>query len=350
MCLSWNSSYPINRKTPGTNHATTSPIPLLPHSSSPLHTALLYTDRGTKVVPVASPSSRPPPPFAQTDAQEGQYAPASLAPSARATPAQPHAPRPCLRTQEGGWRAHPGRFSTGDASLAHAPRRAPARARSRREGAPTPVASARATPAQPTRPAPPLPARARGGDGAHPNPFSKGDATRPSLPLPAHATGGTARHPGRFSTGDASPAHAPRPCPHTQQKGRRATPGPSARATPAQPTRPAPPLPAHATEGTARHPGPFSTGDASPADASRFALARARNRRDGAPTPVPSARATPAQPTRPAPPLPARAIGGTARPPRSPQRGRRQPSPTHPGPTRAPQRRDGTSTPSPQHG
>ncbi|KAH9018186.1 hypothetical protein EDB83DRAFT_2320941 [Lactarius deliciosus] len=248
--------------------APSSPAPFLPP-----HTALLYTDRGPKVVslpvPITSLSSRPPP-FAQTDAQEGQYTPAPLAPSARETLAQPTCPAPPLPARTTGGdgaypspfspgdaspanaprpaptcacnrrgrrahsgplsagdacppahaprlapaRAHPGPFSTGDPSPAHASHPAPTRARNRRDGVPTPVPSAWATPApQPTRLASPLPARARGGDGAYPSPFSTGDATRPARPCPRTQQEGGHAHPGPLSVGDASPAPCTPPRP-----------------------------------------------------------------------------------------------------------------------------------------
>ncbi|KAH9059394.1 hypothetical protein EDB83DRAFT_2552280 [Lactarius deliciosus] len=209
----------VQRKGKGEKNGT-STLPFLSFpSSNPLHTAVLPTQTGDQKIvplpaPVSPPSSRPPPPFAQTDAQEAQYAPAPLVPSARATPAQPpgftHPARARPLPQKGP-RTYPRPFNMGGASpapracptlpasaMGRTARPGPACALKRRDRAPTPVPSAR----QPSPCAPPRPCPRTQQEGrcAHPGPFSAGDTSTPGpraspcpCPRTAYATGGTAR-------------------------------------------------------------------------------------------------------------------------------------------------------------
>ncbi|KAH8988781.1 hypothetical protein EDB83DRAFT_2325620 [Lactarius deliciosus] len=227
---------------------------------SPLLSPFLYTPPPSPHRQGDQRSSRPPP-FAQTDAQEGhRFSTGNASPT--------HVPRPApARARKMRGRHAPLPFSMGDASPAHVSHPAPAHVRNRRDGVPTLVPSARETPApQPTRLAPPLPTHARGGDGVYPSPLSTGDATRPACPR--------MQEEGRLSVGDASPHRPPLACQacrkpraHHQSPLRglshrpqvyaprhaRATPGggsvrlasaPSARGTLPQPPRlRAPPLP-----------------------------------------------------------------------------------------------------------
>ncbi|KAH9018980.1 hypothetical protein EDB83DRAFT_2570172 [Lactarius deliciosus] len=288
VCLSWNSSYP--RLTFGTSML---PLPLPFPFPLPLHTAVLSTQTGDQrqIVPLPAPL-RPPHgalfPLLRGQMHRKGITPAPLTPFSPAN--APHPTPTCACNRRGRHahssplsagdacppahaprlapaRAHPGPFSMGNLSPAHASRPAPTRARNRRDGVPTPVPSAQATPApQLTRLASPLPAR---------------------------------------------------------------TLVPSAWAIPAQPTCPAPPLPRTQQEGRHAHSGPLSAGDACPpAHTPRLTPARACKRRGRhLPWSLQHGRRH-----TPCPPMPTHATGGRARPPRSPQHGRCQPSPMHPTP------------------
>ncbi|KAH9170852.1 hypothetical protein EDB89DRAFT_2071429 [Lactarius sanguifluus] len=287
----------------------------------------------------------------------------------------------------GGGAPTPVPLGAGDTSPAqpHMPR-----VRKRRDGAPTPLPSARATLTQPHASRPTLPAHARGGTVCLPHSSQRGPCQlSPTHPtLPAHTRGGAVRPPqhplrGRHRPNPTRPAPlaqatptSPTPSPGTQGDGR--CDHPSARATPTQPHT------AQARTGTDGTPTPLSGSDGSPARARKGtddATTYPRGPRQPSPTPPrhargrmvrppvhachanpaprcpgtqgdgrcdhPSAWAMPAQlhtaqarkgtdgattrlrgPRQPSSTPPGHARGRTARPPQSPSRGRRQPSPT----------------------
>ncbi|KAH8993870.1 hypothetical protein EDB86DRAFT_2830043 [Lactarius hatsudake] len=228
-------------------------------------------------------------------------------PLARATPIQPHTPCPSLPAHARGRTVRPP-VCAGHVNPGHAPRSSlPAHARGRTVHHP----SAQATPTQPHAPRPSLLA------------YARGRTVRPAQP--AHARG---RPPQSLQHGRRQPSPALRapPLPACVRKGTDRVPSPararkgtdSAHPTPlgdAALAPRAPPLPAHERKG--------ADGASTRATPAQPYAARARNGRDGTPTSVPSARATPVQPHAHHTASPVHERGGTTRLP--PPHGLRQP-------------------------